>query len=68
MDSALRFVEKDDRPQNGSDVSLIHPEADATTRRKIDEIIRAAYKKFGRGKFIHQALALGLRKRRCTVK
>lgn len=43
---------------------MMRAKADAATHRKIDEVLRAAYKKFGRGKFIHHALARGLGKQR----
>jgi len=68
MENTPHFVARDGRRQDGFDPALLRAEADAATRRKVDEVLRAAYKKFGRGKFIQQALALGLRKQRSAVK
>lgn len=64
MENAPQFVATDGQRQNGFDPAMMRAKADAATHRKIDEVLRAAYKKFGCGKFTQQALARGLGKQR----
>lgn len=68
MENTPQFVARDDRRQDGFDPASKPAGTETAKCRKIDAVLRAAYKKFGRGKFIPQALALGLRKERSKVK
>jgi hypothetical protein len=68
MEHTPHFVARDGRRQDGFDPASRPAGTQTAKCRKIDAVLRAAYKKFGRGKFTRQALALGLRKQRSAVK
>lgn len=67
MKNPNQFGARNGQRHNGFDSAPLPAVADAAAHGKIDEVLRAAYKKFGRGKLIQKAVALGLRKHRRTA-